>query len=84
MVWHILHCCPYALTIATSKAQNRYPLKAGLLLLTVSLTLYYMGLFGSSNTETASTSAPGMAGSDPKSFVDGLIKSEKVVIFSKS
>ncbi|KAL3148611.1 hypothetical protein ABBQ38_014039 [Trebouxia sp. C0009 RCD-2024] len=43
-----------------------------------------MGLFGSSNTETASTTSSGMAGSDPKSFVDGLIKSEKVVIFSKS
>ncbi|DBB14430.1 TPA: hypothetical protein ACH3X3_004727 [Trebouxia sp. C0006] len=43
-----------------------------------------MGLFGSSKTESASTSSPSMGGSDPKSFVDGLVKSEKVVIFSKS
>ena len=74
----------HAATIAPSKNRRQYPWKVGLLLLAVGVASYYMGLFGSSKTETANTSSGGMAGSDPKSFVDGLIKSEKVVIFSKS
>ena len=53
-------------------------------MLTATSVILYMGVFGSSKTESASTSSPSMGGSDPKSFVDGLIKSEKVVIFSKS
>lgn len=53
-------------------------------MLAIGAVAFYMGLFGSSKTDSATTSSSNMSGSDPKSFVDGLIKSEKVVIFSKS
>ena len=68
-------------TIAPPRPRKQYPWKTGLVLVTSALLLY-IGLFARNKPEDTQSISK-MAG-NPQSFVDGLIKSEKVVIFSKS
>ena len=68
-------------TSAPARPRKQYPWKTGLALVTSALLLYF-GLFAKSKPEDTKSISK-MAG-NPQSFVDGLIKSEKVVIFSKS
>lgn len=66
--------------IAPVKARRQYPWKTGLIIVATVLITYF-GLIAK-NTPAETPSIKKM--SDPQSFVDGLVKSEKVVIFSKS